>query len=91
MLSGWSTTGRTTYPYHLEESEAFTLQHGGKQSWFDNHRKFLPHSHHFRRNTKAFRKGKKVLNNPPPIKYGSEILNEIDYWGFLKVTELDVV
>ncbi|KAK8999233.1 hypothetical protein V6N11_070409 [Hibiscus sabdariffa] len=75
----------------MEESEAFTLQHGGKQSWFDNHRKILPHNHHFRRNTTAFRKGKKVLNNPPPIKSGREILNEIDYWGFLKVTEPDAV
>ncbi|KAL4360851.1 hypothetical protein GQ457_04G005670 [Hibiscus cannabinus] len=91
MLSGWSTAGRTACPYCMEESEAFTLQHGGKQSWFDNHRKFLPHNHHFRRNTTAFRKGKKVLNNPLVIKSGSEILNEIDYWGFLKVTELDAV
>ncbi|KAL4367573.1 hypothetical protein GQ457_05G029620 [Hibiscus cannabinus] len=91
MLSGWSTAGRTSCPYCMEESEAFTLQHGGKQSWFDNHRKFLPHNHHFRRNTTAFTKGKKVLNNPLPIKSGREILNEIDYWGFLKVTEPDAV
>ncbi|KAK9034319.1 hypothetical protein V6N11_050488 [Hibiscus sabdariffa] len=49
-------SGRTACPYCMEESEAFTLQHGGKQSWFDNHRKFLPHNHHFRRNTIAFRK-----------------------------------
>ncbi|KAK9000453.1 hypothetical protein V6N11_080951 [Hibiscus sabdariffa] len=80
-----SESGRTACPYCMEESEAFTLQHGGKQSWFDNHRKFLPHNHHFRRNTTASRKGKKVLNNHPPIKSGREILNEIDYWGFLKV------
>ncbi|KAK8625025.1 hypothetical protein V6N13_089907 [Hibiscus sabdariffa] len=86
-----SESGRTACPYCMEESEAFTLQHGGKQSWFDNHRKFLPHNHHFRRNTTASRKGKKVLNNHPPIKSGREILNEIDYWGFLKVTEPDAV
>ncbi|GMI90261.1 hypothetical protein HRI_002695400 [Hibiscus trionum] len=31
MLSGWSTAGRTACPYCMEESEAFTLQHGGKK------------------------------------------------------------
>ena len=54
MLSGWSTAGRTACPYCKEDSDAFTLMKGRKQSWFDNHRKFLPPNHAFRRNKQLF-------------------------------------
>ncbi|KAE8732724.1 hypothetical protein F3Y22_tig00001777pilonHSYRG00014 [Hibiscus syriacus] len=37
MMSSWSIAERMVCPYCMEKSEAFTLQHGGKQSWFDNH------------------------------------------------------
>ncbi|XP_057990582.1 uncharacterized protein LOC131172963 [Hevea brasiliensis] len=37
MLSGWSTAGKTACPYCRDDSDAFTLTKGGKQSWFDNH------------------------------------------------------
>ncbi|KAG6427521.1 hypothetical protein SASPL_111767 [Salvia splendens] len=47
MLSGWSTAGRLACPYCMENSDAFTLEKSGKQSWFDNHRKFLPMNHPF--------------------------------------------
>lgn len=45
MLSGWSTTGKLACPYCMTDSYAFTLSNGGKTSWFDNHRKFLPSGH----------------------------------------------
>ncbi|XP_049388507.1 uncharacterized protein LOC125852871 [Solanum stenotomum] len=38
MFSGSSTAGRLACPYCKENSDAFTLTKGGKQSWFDNHR-----------------------------------------------------
>ena len=56
MLSGWSTSGRLACPYCMDELDAFTLHNGRKQTWFDNHRKFLPLDHPFRRNKYAFRK-----------------------------------
>ncbi|XP_057999031.1 uncharacterized protein LOC131177881 [Hevea brasiliensis] len=63
MLSGWSTAGKTACPYCRDDSDAFTLTKGGKQSWFDNHRKFLVANHPFRRNKIAFRKNKIVTKN----------------------------
>ena len=47
MLSGWSTAGKLAFPYCMEDSDAFSLTKGGKTSWFDNHRKFLPRHHQF--------------------------------------------
>ena len=45
MLSGWSTAGRLACPYCMEDSDSFKLNKSGKQSWFDNHRKFLELDH----------------------------------------------
>ena len=87
MLSGWSTAGRLACPYCMEHTNAFTLTKGGKQSWFDNHRKFLPIDHPFRRNRNAFRKNKLVIEGPPQNKSGVEILMQIEQLGLKKVTE----
>ncbi|XP_021618084.2 uncharacterized protein LOC110619138 [Manihot esculenta] len=57
MLSGWSTHGRMSCPYCMENSKAFILQHGGKPSFFDCHRQFLPINHPYRRQKDKFRKG----------------------------------
>ena len=32
MLSGWSTAGKLTCPYCMEETQSFRLHHGRKQS-----------------------------------------------------------
>ncbi|XP_073131499.1 uncharacterized protein [Henckelia pumila] len=87
MLSGWSIAGKLVCPYCMENSDAFTLPKGGKTSWFDNHRKFLPIDHSFRRNIKWFKKNHQVKKPPPHIKYGDEILEEIESFGFRSVTE----
>ena len=58
MLSGWGTHGRLACPYCMEDTKAFQLANGGKTSWFDYHRRFLPTDHAFRRNTNAFKKEK---------------------------------
>ena len=42
MLSDWSTYGILACQYCMDELDAFTLQNGRKQTWFNNHRKFLP-------------------------------------------------
>ena len=42
MLFNWSTSGRLACPYCMDESNAFILQNGRKQTLFDNHCKFLP-------------------------------------------------
>ncbi|XP_039141251.1 uncharacterized protein LOC120278562 [Dioscorea cayenensis subsp. rotundata] len=77
MLSGWSTAGRRACPYCKDDSDAFTLTRGGKQSWFDNHRKFLPPNHPFRKNKNAFIKNKMVTKVAPAIQTSEEIFKEI--------------
>ncbi|XP_031131722.1 uncharacterized protein LOC116033108 [Ipomoea triloba] len=89
MLSGWSTAGRLACPYCMDKSDAFTLKHSGKQSWFDNHRKFLLANHPFRKNKIAFFKNKAVTTEAPLVRSGYDILAEIETLGLKKVTELD--
>ena len=45
MMSGWNTAGMLACPHCMEDSDAFRLIKSGKQSWFDNHRNFLPMNH----------------------------------------------
>ena len=58
MLSSWSTSGRLACPYCMNQSKAFRLKRGGKISWYDSHRQFLPMDHSFRRNKDAFYKNR---------------------------------
>ena len=88
MLSGWGTAGKYVCLYCMEDSDAFSLTKGGKMSWFDNHRKFFPEDHLWRRNKRWFRKGRAVQKSAPPIWSGVDLINEIDDFGFKKVTEL---
>lgn len=87
MLSGWSTAGFLACPYCMENSSAFRLQHGRKTSWFDNHRKFLPISHPFRRNRRAFYRNRQVLHETtPPLMTGDDIVNQLMNFNLMKVT-----
>ncbi|XP_070012997.1 uncharacterized protein [Nicotiana sylvestris] len=85
MLSGWMTAGKLACPYCMENSKAFTLKHGRKQSWFDCHRQFLPVDHEFRRMKNAFKKNTIEHDLPPPIYSGEEIWERVQ--NFTKVTE----
>ncbi|XP_057773074.1 uncharacterized protein LOC130992454 [Salvia miltiorrhiza] len=87
MLSGWGTAGKLACPHCMENTEAFTLPMSGKQSWFDNHRKFLPPNHVFRRNKTSFLRNKTCNVGPPEQRSGIQILNQIEGLGFVKVTE----
>ncbi|KAK6115444.1 hypothetical protein DH2020_007713 [Rehmannia glutinosa] len=89
MLSGWSTAGRLACPYCMDKSDAFTLRCSGKQLWFDNHRKFLPTDHIYRKDMHTFRREKTVTTLPPIVRPGSEILRDLEVLGLKKVTELE--
>ncbi|XP_057779781.1 uncharacterized protein LOC130998378 [Salvia miltiorrhiza] len=89
MLSGWSTAGRLACPHCMTETDSFTLSHSAKQSWFHNHRKFLPMNHSFRRDRKNFLKNKIITAVAPQVRSGEEILFDIDMMGFVKVTEVN--
>ena len=73
MLSGWSTSGKKACPYCMDKTKAFWLKHGGKMSWFDCHRQFLPADHPFRNNKTAFCRNKVEKGSPPHIMSGEEL------------------
>ncbi|XP_056698165.1 uncharacterized protein [Spinacia oleracea] len=73
MLSGWSTAGKKACPYCMDKIKAFWLEHGGKVSWFDCHRQFLPHDHPFQKNKTAFCKNKVENGMGPHIMCGEEL------------------
>ncbi|KAK9064523.1 hypothetical protein SSX86_015905 [Deinandra increscens subsp. villosa] len=79
MLSGWSTHGRLACPYCMGNTEAFQLHAGGKSSWFDCHRRFLPLTHPFRKDKNGFRAHKAVPSSigPPPELTGWQIYKQV--------------
>ncbi|XP_058767341.1 uncharacterized protein LOC131641034 [Vicia villosa] len=66
MLSGWGTHGKIGCPHCMGNNKGFTLDKGGKSSWFDCHRRFLPRNHSYRRNMTNFKKDVRVKDSPPP-------------------------
>ncbi|XP_057426300.1 uncharacterized protein LOC130719704 [Lotus japonicus] len=77
MLSGWSTAGKLACPYCMNQSKAFYLKHGGKCSWFDFHRQFLPTNHEYRKNKDAFLKNRVVTSKAPRRLSGDEVWEEV--------------
>ncbi|XP_021719045.1 uncharacterized protein LOC110686748 [Chenopodium quinoa] len=73
MLSGWATAGKKSCPHCMEKTKAFWLEHGGKVSWFDCHRQFLPTDHPFQNSKTAFCKNKVEKGAPPQIMPGEEL------------------
>ncbi|KAL1321193.1 hypothetical protein AAHE18_14G110700 [Arachis hypogaea] len=73
MLSGWSTGGRLACPVCMEDTKAFWLNYGGKNSWFDCHRRYLPEGHPYRRNKVGFKKNVEEDEEPPIRLSGEQI------------------
>ena len=61
----------------MENSNAFTLNNGRKNTWFDCHRQFLPLDHEFRKMENAFRKNNVESNPPPSLLTGYQIWERI--------------
>jgi hypothetical protein len=49
------------------KQQALTLTNGGKASFFDCHRRFLPHNHRYRKNRKDFYVGRVEKDIAPRI------------------------
>ncbi|XP_021737588.1 uncharacterized protein LOC110704118 [Chenopodium quinoa] len=77
----WATAGKKAFPYCLDKSKAFWLEHGGKMSWFDCHRQFLPPEHPFRNNKIAFCKNKVEKGTPPHIISGDGLLQQVQHFA----------
>jgi hypothetical protein len=62
----------------MKETSCFRLKFGGKISYFDCHRCFLPLDHKFRLDSDTFKKGNIVLEGPPGRLSGAEIAEMLD-------------
>jgi hypothetical protein len=60
----------------MGDSQAYRLEHGKKETFFDVHRCLLPYNHPFRKDTKSFRKGKRVRDGPPNRQTGENIMRQ---------------
>ncbi|KAL0456257.1 UNVERIFIED_CONTAM: hypothetical protein Slati_0964900 [Sesamum latifolium] len=67
-------------PICMDNTQAFYLQHGRKACYFDCHRQFLKAGHPYRRNKKAFTKGRVEKNEVPPRANGEEVWHSVHYF-----------
>jgi hypothetical protein len=81
MLSGWSTHGKLTCPYCMENNKAFTLANVGKASFFYCHRRFLPLNHRYRKNRKYFFIGRVEKDVASPRLSGEELHDVVSEYG----------
>ncbi|GAU47807.1 hypothetical protein TSUD_404120, partial [Trifolium subterraneum] len=77
MLSGWSTHGKLACPHCMNHTKSFTLKKGGKASWFDCHRRFLPANHQFRRKKNLFKKDTIKTDGPPPKITSYDVFDKV--------------
>jgi hypothetical protein len=62
----------------MDDTDAFRLQHGKKDSFFDCHRRFFPTNHSFSNDTQSFLKGKPIRKGPPNRKLRADIMEMLD-------------
>ncbi|KAK4382692.1 hypothetical protein Sango_2847500 [Sesamum angolense] len=67
-------------PICMDNTRAFHLQHGRKSCYFDCHRQFLKAGYPYRRNKKAFTKGRVENNEAPPRSNGEEVWRSVRYF-----------
>jgi hypothetical protein len=80
MVSGWSSHGKLC-PYCMDNNKAFMLTNGGKASFFDYHRRFLPPNHRYRKNINDFFVGRVEKDVAPPSLSGGELLDVVSEYG----------
>jgi hypothetical protein len=81
MVSGWSRHGKLACPYCMENNKAFTLTNGGKASFFDCYRRFLPPNHRYKKNIKDFFVGRVEKDVAPPRLSGEELHDVVSEYG----------
>jgi hypothetical protein len=65
----------------MENNKAFTLANGGKASFSDCHRRFLPLNHRYRKNRKDFFVGRVVKDVVSPRLSGEELHDVVSEYG----------
>ena len=78
LFSGLCVHGKSPCPDCREGLKGIWLKYGGKFSFFDCHRQFLPMDHSFRRDKTSFRSNVQVLTGPPRKLTSDEVRAQID-------------
>jgi len=78
IFCGWCVHGKFPCPVCKEAVRFNWLKKGGKLSSFDQHRRFLPSNHPFRRDIKNFTKGVRVTDPAPQMMTGAEVCAQIE-------------
>jgi hypothetical protein len=78
IFSGWSCSRILTCSICMKDTSCFHLKFGGKISYFDCHRCFLPLDHPFRLDSDTFKKDNIVLEGPPRHLSGPKIADLLD-------------
>jgi hypothetical protein len=76
IFSGWCVHSILCCSICMGDSQAYRLEHGKKETFFDVHRCLLPYNHPFRKDTESFRKGKRVRDGPPKRQTGENIMKQ---------------
>jgi hypothetical protein len=78
IFACWSTHGRLTCPYCDSDTDCFCLAHGGKITYLDCHRRWLPRKHPFRSDKKNFIKNIVITKGPPKRLNVAEIYAQLN-------------
>jgi hypothetical protein len=78
IFAGWSIHRELTYPIYSLGTNCFHLTHGGKISYFDCHRCWLPWKNKFRQEQNAFKKDNIVTKGPSKRLSGPQIVDMLD-------------
>jgi hypothetical protein len=78
VFVGWSIYGELTCPICGSDIYCFHLMHGGKISYFDCHRRWLPQKYKFRQEQNSFRKDTIVTKGPSKHLSGAQIVDMLD-------------
>jgi hypothetical protein len=78
FFAGWSVHGELTCLICGSDTDCFHLTHGGKISYFDCHRCWLPRKHKFRQEQNAFQKDTIVTKGPPKHLSDAQIVDILD-------------
>ncbi|KAL4316873.1 hypothetical protein AHAS_Ahas15G0328600 [Arachis hypogaea] len=64
----------------MEDTKAFWLDYGGKNSWFDYHRRYLPEGHPYRRNKVGVKKNVEEDEEPPIRLSGEQVWERVRHY-----------
>jgi hypothetical protein len=78
IFAGWSVHGELTCPIFGSDTDCFHLVYGGKISYFDCHRRWLPQNHKFRQEQNAFRKDTTITKGSLKCLSGAQIVDMLD-------------